>query len=121
LAFGRPLAGGGYSVSGFIGGEPRAAMVSEKASLIVRVIGRVQGVGFRYFTERVAEEIGLAGYVMNRSDGTVEVMAEGERGALEQLLEHLKQGPSGARVEKVEESWGAYTGRFASFNVRFGR
>ena len=96
-------------------------MVSEKASLTVWVIGRVQGVGFRYFTERVAEEIGVAGYVMNRSDGSVEVMAEGERGTLEQLLEHLKQGPSGARVERVEESWGPYTGRFVSFSVRFGR
>jgi acylphosphatase len=48
-------------------------------------------------------------------------MAEGERGTLEQLLEHLKQGPSGARVERVEESWGPYTGRFVSFSVRFGR
>ncbi|MGH7472584.1 MAG: acylphosphatase [Candidatus Methylomirabilales bacterium] len=96
-------------------------MVSEKASLTARVIGRVQGVGFRYFTERVAEEIGVAGYVMNRSDGGVEVVAEGERGTLEQLLEHLKQGPSGARVERVEESWGPYTGRFIGFSVRFGR
>ena len=96
-------------------------MVSEKASLTARVIGRVQGVGFRYFTERVAEEIGVAGYVMNRSDGSVEVMAEGERGPLQQLLEHLNRGPSGARVERVEESWGPYTGRFMGFSVRFGR
>jgi len=96
-------------------------MVSEKASLTARVIGRVQGVGFRYFTERVAAEIGVAGYVMNRSDGSVEVMAEGERGTLQQLLEHLNRGPSGARVERVEESWGPYTGRFMGFSVRFGR
>ena len=96
-------------------------MVSEKASLTARVIGRVQGVGFRYFTERVAAEIGVAGYVMNRLDGSVEVMAEGERGTLEQLLEHLNRGPSGARVERVEESWGPYTGRFMGFSVRFGR
>lgn len=96
-------------------------MVSEKASLTAWVIGRVQGVGFRYFTERVAEEIGVAGYVMNRSDGSVEVMAEGARDTLEQLLKHLKQGPFGARVERVEESWGPYTGRFIGFSVRFGR
>ena len=101
--------------------QGKDAMVSEKASLTARVIGRVQGVGFRYFTERVAEEIAVAGYVMNRSDGGVEVVAEGERGTLEQLLEHLKQGPSGARVERVEESWGPYTGRFIGFSVRFGR
>src|SRR3970040_20488 len=72
------------------------AMVPEKASLTARVIGRVQGVGFRYFTERVAEEIGLAGYVMNRSDGSVEVMAEGGRSHLEQLLEPVEQGRAGA-------------------------
>jgi len=96
-------------------------VVSEKASLTARVVGRVQGVGFRYFTERVAEEIGLAGYVMNRPDGSVEVMAEGERSTLEQFLERLKQGPSGARVERVEESWGPYTGRFVAFSVRFAR
>lgn len=96
-------------------------MVPEKASLKAWVLGRVQGVGFRYFTERMAEEIGLAGYVMNRSDGSVEVMVEGERGALEEFLRRLRQGPSGARVERVEEIWGPYTGQFAGFRVRFGR
>jgi acylphosphatase len=105
-------------------GGPRLvgeAMVPEKASLKARVVGMVQGVGFRYFTELAAEEIGLAGYVMNCSDGSVEVMAEGEREALEQFLRQLRQGPSGARVEGVEETWGPYTGRFSSFAVRFGR
>ncbi len=95
-------------------------MGPEKASLKARVMGRVQGVGFRYFTERVAEEIGVSGYVMNCYDGSVEVVAEGERGVLEELLWRLQQGPRGARVERVEETWGPYTGRFSGFVVRFG-
>ncbi len=96
-------------------------MTSEKASLKARVIGRVQGVGFRYFTEIVAQEIGLSGYVMNCSDGSVEAIAEGEREALELFLRKLKRGPSGANVERVEEAWGTYTGQFRGFGVRFGR
>ncbi|MFQ5846438.1 MAG: acylphosphatase [Candidatus Methylomirabilales bacterium] len=95
-------------------------MDPKKASLKARVIGRVQGVGYRYFTERVVAEIGLSGYVMNCRDGSVEVMVEGERHALDQLLPLLKQGPFGARVEKVEETWGPYTGQFTGFAVRFG-
>ena len=94
-------------------------MDSQKASLKARVIGRVQGVGFRFFTERVAEEMGVSGYVMNCTDGSVEVMAEGERNTLQELLWQLNQGPRGARVERVEETWGAHTGRFSGFAVRF--
>ncbi|MFQ5657362.1 MAG: acylphosphatase [Candidatus Methylomirabilales bacterium] len=96
-------------------------MAPQKASLKARVIGRVQGVGFRYFTERVAEGMGVSGYVMNCSDGSVEVIAEGESETLKELLRLLKEGPRGARVEMVEETWGPYTGRFTSFSVRFGR
>lgn len=96
-------------------------MMSERASLKARVIGRVQGVGFRFFTELLAGEIGLTGYVMNRSDGSVEVVAEGDRETLEHLLRELRRGPSAARVEKVEEIWGTYTGQFTGFGVRFGR
>ncbi|MEE9182471.1 MAG: acylphosphatase [candidate division NC10 bacterium] len=95
-------------------------MVPKKVSLRARVMGRVQGVGFRFFTECVAEEIGLYGYVMNCRDGSVEVMVEGEEEALEELLRRLKQGPPGARVEKVEATRGSYTGEFSGFSVRFG-
>ena len=94
-------------------------MDSQKASLQVRVIGKVQGVGFRYFTEGVAEELGVSGYVMNCHDGSVEVIAEGERKIVEEFLGRLKQGPRGARVERVEETWTPYTGRFPGFTVRF--
>ncbi|MEC5341102.1 acylphosphatase [Brenneria populi] len=66
------------------------------------VYGMVQGVGFRYATLRQAAQLGLNGYVRNSDDGSVEVIACGERQAVEQLVEWLKQGgPRSARVEKV--------------------
>ena len=55
----------------------------------------------------------------NLSDGTVEVMAEGERQQLKRLLEYLKEGPRAARVDRVDIEWGEYTGDFSGFNVRY--
>ena len=67
------------------------------------VEGRVQGVGFRFFVERAAAELGLQGYVRNRADGRVEVYAAGAEGALAQLRERLKTGPRASRVVRLEE------------------
>ena len=66
------------------------------------VHGRVQGVGFRYFVERAARDLGLAGYVKNRADSTVEVYAVGGREPLDRLEQYLWAGPSFARVDSVE-------------------
>ncbi len=71
----------------------------------VLVSGRVQGVGFRYFTARWARRLGLAGFVRNLPDGRVEVVAHGERGALEQLVGALRSGPPGASVRGVRVEW----------------
>ena len=65
------------------------------------VSGRVQGVGFRYFAHDAARREGLTGYVTNLADGRVEVMAEGESGAVERFERALRQGPSRSRVEHV--------------------
>lgn len=65
------------------------------------VLGRVQGVGFRYFAVRAARELGVAGWVRNLPDGSVETLVEGEEAAVELYLERLKQGPSASRVERV--------------------
>ena len=65
--------------------------------------GQVQGVGFRFFVERIAAELGLKGYVRNRYDGRVEVYAIGEEEVLEQLREQLQAGPAGSRVDRIEE------------------
>lgn len=66
-----------------------------------RVTGRVQGVGFRWWTQRVAEELGLIGDVRNLPDGAVEVRAAGAASALDALERALHEGPPSARVEGV--------------------
>ena len=79
--------------------------------------GRVQGVGFRSFVLDRAEELGLTGWVRNTRQGTVEVLAEGPRFALEELLTTLKKGPNTAYVTKVRESWTEATGEYRFFGV----
>ena len=76
-------------------------------SKIVRryfVSGRVQGVGFRYWTTGKARHLGLVGWVRNRRDGRVEVLAFGEKSALDSLAKDLERGPPGAQVEAVQEA-----------------
>jgi acylphosphatase len=65
------------------------------------VSGRVQGVGFRYFTQDAARREGINGYVTNRDDGTVEAVAEGEADAIERFERVLRRGPSKSRIEHV--------------------
>jgi acylphosphatase len=67
-----------------------------------RVSGVVQGVGFRYWTQRQARQLGLGGYVRNARDGSVEVFAAGPAGGLEELRRILQRGPAGALVNAVE-------------------
>jgi acylphosphatase len=86
-------------------------------SLHAVVYGDVQGVGFRYFVQRRAEEMGLAGWVRNRPDGSVEVVAEGNRAALARMLELLGKGPGMADVDRVDLEWGEATG-LKGFSVR---
>jgi acylphosphatase len=82
------------------------------------VRGRVQGVGFRWFVEREAHILQIAGWVRNNPDGSVEVMAMGTRDQLSGLRSRLQEGPRAARVDDVEESHaGAITG-LNSFQVR---
>jgi acylphosphatase len=79
--------------------------------------GRVQGVGFRYFTMEVAAREGLFGYVRNLPDGRVEAFVEGDSGAVDRFERALRQGPRGARVGEVEVVDQAPTDRFASFEI----
>ena len=80
------------------------------------VTGRVQGVGYRFFAERAARELGIRGWVRNRPDGSVEAMAEGEDDAIASFLARLRQGPHGSRVEDLAEEDRAVTG-FSSFEI----
>ena len=71
--------------------------------LHVLATGLVQGVGFRWFVRETARHLGLAGWVLNRPDGSVEVMAEGQAGALASLRAAVGQGPAGARVDAIQD------------------
>ncbi|MDC7238983.1 MAG: acylphosphatase [Spirochaetales bacterium] len=68
----------------------------------VRVYGRVQGVGFRYYTVRQGRSRGLAGWVRNESDGTVLVHLQGPRDIVDEMCLWLEKGPSSARVERTQ-------------------
>ena len=83
------------------------------------VHGRVQGVGFRYFVIEKALGLGLRGYARNTDDGQVEVLAQGPRPALENLLALLRRGPLAAHVSEVEIRWGEPTTHLSGFHVRF--
>jgi acylphosphatase len=81
------------------------------------VRGRVQGVGFRWFVEREAHILGIAGWVRNNHDGSVEVQAQGTRDQLSGLRSRLKEGPRAARVDAVEESESQPTAGQISFRI----
>ncbi len=91
---------------------------TSQARLHATVQGRVQGVSFRYFVTEQAERLGLKGWVRNRYGGDVEVMAEGSRYSLEQLLRALHQGPPMANVSNVEVEWLPASSEFSAFWVR---
>ena len=87
----------------------------ERLHAVVR--GDVQGVGFRYFVQRKARQLELAGWVRNNDDGSVELVAEGEREALEHLKRALEEGPRAARVEGVDVQWSQGTGGLKAFDL----
>jgi len=88
------------------------------ARLSARVVGRVQGVGYRWWVNTQARSLGLVGWVANDPDErTVEVVAEGPRESLHKLERLLRVGPPGARVEQVEASLGPASGSYARFEI----
>lgn len=91
---------------------------SEQSRLHAIVEGRVQGVNFRSYVERIAWDLRLTGWVRNRWDGTVEVIAEGDRTTLDQFLAALHRGPASARVTQVKPDWQTGTGEFERFSVK---
>jgi acylphosphatase len=91
----------------------------DHARLDAVVSGIVQGVNFRYYTARHAESLGLTGWVANRWDGTVEVVAEGPRADLQALLDWLSHGPPSATVTGVQADWEQATGEDTAFRVRY--
>lgn len=95
-------------------------MTSTEKPLLARrflVRGRVQGVGFRWFVEREAHTLGIAGWVRNNHDGSVEVLAQGTRDQLSGLHSRLREGPRAARVDNVEVSDVAPVTGMSSFRI----
>jgi acylphosphatase len=81
------------------------------------VRGRVQGVGFRWFVEREAHMLGIAGWVRNNHDGSVEILAQGTRDQLSGLHGRLREGPRAARVDAVEVSEARPVDGLSSFRI----
>ena len=80
--------------------------------------GRVQGVGFRMFSESAAAREGVHGYVRNLDDGRVEVLVEGDQAAVDRVERALRRGPSGARVEAFEVEAASPSYRATGFHIR---
>jgi acylphosphatase len=85
-----------------------------------KITGRVQGVGFRYFADRAARQLGLRGYVKNCSGGSVEAYAIGEPEVLDRFKLLLAEGPRGAIVTSVEESDESVSSRYTGFVIEGG-
>lgn len=90
-------------------------MSIKRVHLIIQ--GKVQGVFFRASTNDKAKELGLKGFVRNRQDGTVEVIAEGNEKKLLDLVNWCQIGPERARVDSVEQDWQPYIAQFDDFTI----
>lgn len=93
---------------------------SGRARLDARVVGRVQGVGYRVFALREADRLGLAGFVANEPDGSVRVVAEGDRRILDALHVRLEEGPPAAIVDRVIARWEPARGILGGFRIESG-
>jgi len=87
------------------------------AHIIVK--GLVQGVGFRWFVEREANQLQLTGYVKNLFNGDVEIEVEGERGAIEELIKKLKVGNRPSHVTDVQVAWQDFENKYQNFRIAF--
>jgi acylphosphatase len=90
-------------------------MATKRVLLIVR--GRVTGVFFRAAAQREARRLGISGWVRNRPDGNVEILAEAEEDAIREIVSWAQHGPSAARVDDVDVRWRSYTGEFSDFRI----
>jgi|SRR5579872_4915976 acylphosphatase len=86
---------------------------------LLRIHGRVQGVGYRAFVRDQATQLGLAGWVRNRSDGSVEALVAGQAAAVERLIALLRKGPPGGRVTRIDETDAAARAELRANEARF--
>ncbi|MBF0539446.1 MAG: acylphosphatase [Nitrospirae bacterium] len=93
--------------------------MDEKRKAHLRIEGRVQGVGFRYFVRDIAMRHRINGWVRNLYDGTVEAVFEGDGKDVSIAVAHCYQGPPGSHVTDVDVTWMEYSGDFTGFGIRF--
>ena len=93
--------------------------VNRTMQLFVIITGKVQGVGFRNFTQLNAKQLGINGYAKNLPNGTVEVVAEGDKVQLDALVALLKKGPRYARVDSLNVGERSFTGKYKIFSIRY--
>ena len=93
--------------------------VNRKMQLFVLISGKVQGVGFRNFTQMNAKRLGINGYAKNLPNGKVEVVAEGDKAQLDALVAFLKKGPRFARVDSLDVDERPFTGEYKTFGIRY--
>lgn len=94
--------------------------MKKEMELEAHYVGRVQGVGFRFTVRELAASLDLRGYVRNLPDGSVELLAQGSRPKLEQLLDRVRASRLGRYIEGVDTDWRPASGRHGRFEVRLG-
>lgn len=97
----------------------QAAAMANYERVHMVITGYVQGVGYRFFAVRQARQFDVKGWVRNRDDGAVEVVAEGETGMVHELVGALRRGPSAADVQSVKVTPQTYRGEFQEFTVAY--
>ena len=94
-------------------------MTDELAGAHLLISGMVQGVGFRWFVMRKANEYNLKGYVRNLYSDDVEVEVEGNRGLIQEFTKELRIGPRSAQVADIKVQWKEYQGKYRNFEIKF--
>jgi len=90
-----------------------------KKQVVLKIYGRVQGVLFRYSSQKKAKDLNLSGWARNETDGTVQIVAEGEEKDLNEFINWCRSGEVGpAKVDKVDIEWQEPTGEFNDFSVK---
>ena len=94
-----------------------SSQLEDTLTVKMKITGKVQGVGFRYFVLRQAQKLGINGWVSNKYNGDVEALAQGEKADLEQFIAKVKEGPSFSRVEDISLNWVNEAEKYFGFEI----
>lgn len=93
--------------------------MNKKARIHITIKGLVQGIFFRASTKEKAQQLGITGWVRNLNSDKVEIVAEGEKKNLEELIEWCKTGSSLVKIEEIKVEWQSYQAEFENFEIRY--